>query len=137
MWPWTLRPPDLRSGAVRLFSGLSLVISAKSETVIRRRPAEVGLYFLIPMIVPQSVPVLGGAAFEQLDGVTLLEGDDGLLVVRPLAHGLAHALDLAAGDQGPDVGDLDLEGGLDGDADVVLVGSAVHQERVLAELLPG
>jgi hypothetical protein len=36
--------------SVSFFSGVSLVMSAKSDTVIRRRAAEVGLYFLIPMV---------------------------------------------------------------------------------------
>ena len=38
-----LRPPDFRMARVSFFSGFALVISAKSETVIRRRPALVGL----------------------------------------------------------------------------------------------
>src|SRR5258707_881307 len=55
MGPWTLRPPHRLVGAVSFFSGRSLVISAKSETVINRRAAEVGLYFLIPMILRLAV----------------------------------------------------------------------------------
>jgi hypothetical protein len=38
-----LRPPVLRIALVSFFSGFDFVISAKSETVIRRRPALVGL----------------------------------------------------------------------------------------------
>jgi hypothetical protein len=33
MWPELLRPPLRRRGSSKLFSGLSVVISAKSETV--------------------------------------------------------------------------------------------------------
>src|SRR5438874_8351914 len=41
--PYALRPPVLGFGASRLFSGLVLVISEKSETVWNRRPGLVGL----------------------------------------------------------------------------------------------
>jgi len=37
MRPWLLRPPVFLMGAVRLFSGLVLVISEKSATVMKRR----------------------------------------------------------------------------------------------------
>ena len=43
MWPWTLRPPVFFIAWVSFFSGFDFVISAKSETVMRRRPALVGL----------------------------------------------------------------------------------------------
>src|SRR5919197_556900 len=135
MWPWTLRPPLFRMAAVSFFSGRCLVISAKSETVIRRRPAEVGLYFLIPMAF--LVASLSRAALEQLDLVALLEGDDGLLEVGALAHALAHPLDLPADDQGADAGDAHLELGLHRAAHVMLGGVAIDQEGVLPELLPG
>src|SRR4028118_1141404 len=45
--PLLLRPPDLVRPTVSDFSGSVLVISAKSANVMKRRPAEVGLTFLI------------------------------------------------------------------------------------------
>ncbi len=44
MRPLLLRPPFFDSGASNVFSGSSLVISAKSDTVMKRRPGDVGLY---------------------------------------------------------------------------------------------
>src|SRR4051794_11705150 len=41
--PWLFRPPVALFGARRDFSGVVLVISAKSETVWNRRPGLVGL----------------------------------------------------------------------------------------------
>ncbi len=42
-WPLLFRPPLLRSGSSRLFSGVVLVISAKSETDRNRVPGVTGL----------------------------------------------------------------------------------------------
>src|SRR5207248_3213573 len=50
--PWTLRPPFFLSGLSSDFSGAltrGLVQSAKSDTIPPRRPADVGLYCLIPI----------------------------------------------------------------------------------------
>ena len=44
MRPLLLRPPFFESGASSVFSGSVLVISLKSDTDMKRRPAEVGLY---------------------------------------------------------------------------------------------
>ena len=41
--PLTLRPPFLVSFSVSAFSGFDFVTSAKSETVMKRRPGLVGL----------------------------------------------------------------------------------------------
>ena len=49
MRPLLLRPALFGFGASSDFSGLSVVISAKSETVWKRRPGLVGLYCLTPM----------------------------------------------------------------------------------------
>src|SRR5436853_5922331 len=46
MRPLLLRPPFFESGASRVFSGSSLVMSLKSDTDMNRRPADVGLYRL-------------------------------------------------------------------------------------------
>jgi hypothetical protein len=43
MRPLLLRPPVLLSFSVRAFSGLDFVIYSMVETVMKRRPGEVGL----------------------------------------------------------------------------------------------
>src|SRR5687768_18535764 len=50
MRPEWLRPPLLFSDLVNAFSGSVLVISAKVETVPKRRPGEVGLYCLSAIV---------------------------------------------------------------------------------------
>src|SRR5215469_7751030 len=129
MWPWTLRPPERFIASVRDFSGRSRVMSAKSLTVVRRRAAEVGLYFLMPMS--------DHASLEQVDPVAFLQGDDRLLVVGALADAPAHPLDLAADDGGPDRLDVDVEQRLDRPGHVVLRGLPVDEEAVVPELLAG
>jgi hypothetical protein len=47
--PWLLRPPCFFSGSVRLFSGLVFVTSSNVETLMKRRPGLVGLYFFSAM----------------------------------------------------------------------------------------
>jgi hypothetical protein len=47
--PWLLRPPFFFNGSVRLFSGVDFVTSSKLETVMKRRPGLVGLYFFNAM----------------------------------------------------------------------------------------
>jgi hypothetical protein len=46
MRPLLLRPPDFLTEPVRLFSGFDRVTSSNFETVMKRRPGEVGLNFL-------------------------------------------------------------------------------------------
>jgi len=43
MRPFTLRPPVLCIGASSVRSGSAVVSSSKSDTVMKRRPGEVGL----------------------------------------------------------------------------------------------
>src|SRR3989304_4482971 len=57
MRPWALRPPAELCLSSRLFSGVDFVISEKSETVRKRRPGEVGLYFLIATTVLHAIAV--------------------------------------------------------------------------------
>jgi hypothetical protein len=45
MRPLLLRPPVFLTELVRLFSGFERVTSSKPETVIQRRPGDVGLNF--------------------------------------------------------------------------------------------
>src|SRR5262249_31629896 len=134
MWPCTLRPPERLIGAVSFFSGRSLVISAKSETVIRRRAADVGLYFLIP-IIPAFASAR--AALEEVDLVPFLEGDDGLLEIGPLADRTAHPLDLAAKDQGLDALHPHLEERLHRPGDLRLGRRPVDDEGILSKLFTG
>jgi hypothetical protein len=101
MWPWTLRPPERFIASVRDFSGRSRVMSAKSLTVVRRRAAEVGLYFLMPMS--------DHASLEQVDLVAFLQGDDRLLVVGALAVLRPTRFTLPRTDGGPDRLDVDVE----------------------------
>src|SRR5207247_7242786 len=46
MRPLLLRPPFFVSFSVSAFSGFVFVTSSKVETVMKRRPGDVGLYFL-------------------------------------------------------------------------------------------
>src|SRR3954470_19448847 len=75
--PYELRPPVLGLGASSDFSGLSLVISEKSETVWKRRPALVGLRLRSGM----RALLL---AVEQRDALSRGESDDGPLGVGTL-----------------------------------------------------
>src|SRR5437660_1147972 len=92
MRPYALRPPVFGFGFVRRFSGLSLVISEKSDDVWNRRPALVGLRLRmgIPSAPEDVDTVLAGG-----------EGDDRPLLARrrvvcpglPVARALALAVD--------------------------------------------
>src|SRR5262245_24577814 len=64
-----------------------------------RRPGDVGLYLMIAI----------SDSLEERDVVARLEGDDRLLHTRALPGEAAHPLDLAARDDGADVGDGDVE----------------------------
>src|SRR5919204_5192215 len=50
MRPLLLRPPFFVSFSVSPFSGFDFVISSKVETVMKRRPGDVGLYLRIGMV---------------------------------------------------------------------------------------
>src|SRR5689334_10697381 len=141
MCPWTLRPPDRFSGSVRPFSGESLMMSATSDTVIRRRAALVGLYSWMPMACSSSARLdavaSGRPSLEALDRVTRLRGHDRLLEVGPLADAPAQPLALAASGVGANALGSELEERLHRAGHVVLGGLAVDDERVLPELLAG
>ena len=66
-----LRPAFLGSGASSDFSGFVQVISAKSETVWKRRPALVGLYCLIPIKQPFFLGSLLACHSMHVPGVPL------------------------------------------------------------------
>src|SRR5262249_9163800 len=106
------------------------LISTKSDTVIKRRAADVGLYFLSPIL-----RLLRRASLEELDLVAFLEGDDRFLEVRPLSYRPTHAFDLASDNQCLNALDPTLEEGRHRSSHVVFGGLAIHEERVLTELL--
>src|SRR5690606_13625995 len=81
IFPWLFRPAFRISGTVRDFSGLSVVISSKVETVFCRTPGEVGLKCLIPMVLP---PSLRGSDFEDFDRLAVFRQlHNGLFPVAP------------------------------------------------------
>src|SRR5262249_60910638 len=90
------------SGAFSFF-----VICPKSCDDMPRRPADVGLYFLMAMVLD---------SLEELDRLTGLQRDDRLLPVGAHALEAADALLLAAHDDGVDVVHLDIEELLHGGA---------------------
>src|SRR5215470_14427719 len=113
------------------FSGsfFFFVICPKSCDDMPRRPADVGLYFLMAMVLD---------SLEELDRLASLEGDDRLLPVRAHAGEAADALLLAAHDHGADVLDLDVEQLVHRLADLDLVRVARDLEHELRpELLLG
>src|SRR3954447_15820292 len=122
MRPLLLRPPLLWILSSSDFSGVVLVTSSKSDPVTKRRPGDVGLYFLIPMRL---------RPLEQLDRVAGPQLDDGLLPAGPAAAGESAALRLAAHADGADVRDRDVEEVLDGLADLGLMRRVEDPERVL------
>src|SRR5262245_24404919 len=84
--PLLSRPPERVFFAISALCGRSVVTSLKSLTVWNRRPADVGLNVLTPIVL---------ASLEELD--RLLAGDEldvGLLPVRPPADAPAHPLHL-------------------------------------------
>src|SRR6202000_682278 len=85
--PWVLPPPDCFLGASSDFSGLSRVISAKSETVWNRRPGLVGLR-------ERSGMGMGflGSGLEEVDLVAGVQRRHGPLGVGPVAGGVGAAV---------------------------------------------
>src|SRR4051794_20503732 len=127
--PCALRPPLLCSGRISDFSGVSRVISAKSETLEPRRPGVVGLYLRIPMgqLAPSARP-----GTEHVDVLALGgERDDRALGVLALAVAGARALPLPGAVQRVHADDLHPEHLLHGDLDLGLVRVGADQEGVL------
>src|SRR5689334_23376178 len=87
MTPRWLRPPLFLRRWVSAFSGSVFVISAPMETDPKRRPAEVGLYFLIAIRLPSPASHPTGRA-----------GCAGLAGLERLAEEAAHHLAFAQGD---------------------------------------
>src|SRR5688572_16642376 len=129
MWPWLLRPPLEDLGSISERSGSVAVISALSCTVRNRELGVTGLNFLTPM------GPLGLQVLVHFDRITLGEGDDGLLPVRPAARETAHRVDLPHPVLGADVQHLDLEQLLDRVGDLPLVRARVHGEHELVRPL--
>src|SRR5262245_41508255 len=126
MRPRLLRPPDFRSGAVSDGSGFAFVISVKSNPVWKRLPADVGRYWMVG---------IGLGSLEEVDPAALGEGHVRLLPVRPPALVTPDPAHLAEEAAGSDLLHLHLEEGLDGAADLHLVGARVHAEDDLVPAL--
>src|SRR5919108_5109896 len=139
--PWVLRPPDFFRPSVSDLSGSSLVSSAKSGKVAKRRPGLVGLG--LRTAIRSSLPGAGvgeRAALLQ----RLQSGEDRDLVLGSHLHdrllpaarapgGPAAPLGLGLDRDRADVEHLDVgEQLLDGLADLRLVRLLVHAEGVLA-----
>src|ERR671917_50505 len=122
--PWTLRPPVELLESISDRSGRSRVTSEKSATVWNRRPGLVGLRLRSAIVF--------GLILEEVDRLTLDQGDDRPLGVGTLAVGerLAVALALAETGERVHLRDLDAEDALHGVADLGLGGRGVHGERV-------
>src|SRR5688572_17660820 len=108
MRPVLLRPALPFIGAMSERSGSERVISAKSETVMNRMPADVGLKVLTPM-----GDSLRRRRLVEVDRRTGRERDVRLLPVAELSGVLAEALRLAAHDDRADSVDLHAVQGLD------------------------
>src|SRR3954453_10615122 len=80
MRPRLLRPPVRFFGRSSDFSGSVFVISAKSATVPKRRPGEVGLYCLSGI----GLDPLESGAEDPAERLAFLQGDERLLPVRRL-----------------------------------------------------
>src|SRR5690606_17389289 len=121
------RPPDLVRPSVSDFSGRPLWSSDRSTSTRARRPGEVGL---------KCFRAIGSEPRGNVDRLAFGQGHDGFLDVIATALDAAEALGLALGDQGVDLGDLDLEQRLDGGGDLVLrriVGDPEHDLVLLRE----
>src|SRR3970040_144085 len=119
MRPWVLRPPVLPFLEISVFSGLAVVISAKSETVWNRRPGEVGLRFLIAI-----------SDSEEVDRIAFGERDQGALGVLATTPGPALSLHLAFAVHRVHPHHPDVEDRLDGGFDLPLDGAGVDHEDV-------
>src|SRR5713101_8173082 len=117
--PWLFLPPVARMPDVRLFSGRSVESSETSCADWKRRPAEVGLYFLTG---------IGSDSLEELDLLAFGQLHVRLLPVLALSEEPAHTLPFPLAVGHAHAGDLDAEELFDGLADLDLVGRAVHLE---------
>src|SRR5438552_18553781 len=75
--PLEFRPARSRPLATSDFSGWSRVISSNPDTLAPRRPGVTGLYFRTVIRAPWLLRL------EDLDRVTLGQGDDGSFLVGP------------------------------------------------------
>src|SRR5574337_353477 len=142
MRPVLLRPPFFVSFSVSFFSGVDFVTSAKSDTVMKRRPGLVGLNLRTGTSgSPRYVSGCRGepldlGSLEDLDRVAGAQLHDGLLPAG--ARAAMEAAPLRLGGDLDDVDPLDLhvEQLLDGLADLRLVRVRMDPERVAAARRP-
>src|SRR5829696_3849192 len=69
--PWALRPPDFFRPSVSDFSGSALVTASCWRNVAKRRPGEVGLYFLIAIVMRPPLGLARGRRFAASSGQPL------------------------------------------------------------------
>src|SRR5215471_8955336 len=125
MRPRLLRPPALRSGSVSDGSGRSFVISAKSGPVWKRRPGEVGRYWMIGTL----------RSLEEVDAVALGQAHVRLLPARTASGVSTDTADLSHLARRPHLGHAHLEHRLHGVADLDLGGPRMDAEHhLVAEL---
>src|SRR5580692_9676487 len=129
--PYTLRPPDLFLVSVRARIGRFLERPTGLFSEVKRWDGVSGRKCLMGM----AGVLVAVVASDELDLVARLERHDGLLVVRGRARrSLAALLVLAAVVHRVHAAHRDLERGLDGLGDGVLVRALRDLEGVLAEL---
>src|SRR5712692_2341419 len=104
MLPELLRPAFFESLTIRAFSGfLPRVRSSNADTLMKRRPGLVGLYFLV------GIALTRGGLEQLLDALSGLKCDHGLLPHRVEADTGAPSALLALEGHGVDGHDLDIE----------------------------
>ena len=86
--PCALRPPDFFSPSVSDFSGSVFVTASCWRNVAKRRPGEVGLYFLMAIVIRSPDPRT--ARSNPLDGASRLPSSTGAAfpLERPRRFGL-------------------------------------------------
>src|SRR5438445_1426641 len=123
--PWALRPASVFIETSRAFSAfLPRVRSSKALTDMKRRPGEVGLYFLMGICLDSLE--------EVLDLLALGQGHDRLLPIRLKTTDTTAPALLAVDVHGVDADHVHLESVRDGQGDLGLGRLRMDAEQVLA-----
>src|SRR5258707_13814450 len=113
MWPWLLRPPDLRRPSVSALTGSPLCMSERSTMTSWRWLGVVGLNVL---------SAIASDSRRHVDGVALGQGHHRPLEIRALPDMALEPLGLAHHAQRVDRGHLDVDHAFDGGLDLRLGG---------------